>query len=96
MPPHKKTSAPKGRVYTSSAPLKQVKFPELKKRVTYGKKSSKRIRDPNQDTLTQMRWVEVDHLFDGNESDEDFDIYKDEQEGRKKKRRKTLEDQLRD
>jgi predicted transcriptional regulator len=93
MPPHKSISAPKGRVYTSSAPLKQVKFPELKKRVTYGKKTSKRIRDPNQDTLTQMRWVEVDHHFDGNEAVEDFDVYKDEQEERKKKRRKTLEDQ---
>jgi hypothetical protein len=91
MAPHKKATAPANRVYKSSVPLKQLKFPEPKKRVTYGKQTSKRIPEANQDTLTQMDFVKLAQLND--EDDEDLDRYEDVAEKRQKKRRKTLGDQ---
>lgn len=91
MPPRKTISAPANRVYKSSVPLKQIKFPEPKKRITYGKKASKRISEPAQDTLTQMDFVKLNQSFE--DDDEDLDSYDEEAEKRKRKRRKTEGDQ---
>lgn len=87
----KRVTAPADRVYKSSIPLKQLKFPEPKKRVTYGKQTSKRISRSDQDTLTQMDFVRLNQLID--EDDGDQEDYEDAAEKRQKKRRKTLGDQ---
>jgi hypothetical protein len=90
MPPRKRVSAPANRVYKSSTPLPQAKFPEQKKRIkSYGKKSSNRI--PKQETLTQMDFLRMNDFRD--EEEETFSPYEDEIEKPKKKRRKTTADE---
>jgi hypothetical protein len=84
MAPRKRVTAPPDRVYKSSIPLKQLKFPEPVKRVKYGKKMPKRISLAGQDTLTQMDFVE---LFQRNNEDLDDPEYAVEKPPRK--RRKT-------
>src|SRR6266487_3245672 len=91
MPPRKRVSEPANRVYKSSTPLSQAKFPEQKKSIqSYGKKSSKRI--PKQETLTQMDFLRMNYFPD--EEEENFSPYEDEIEKPKKKRRKTMGDEL--
>jgi hypothetical protein len=88
MPPKRKPSAPENRIYKSSTPLQQSRFPHRTARVKYGKQTSKRIS--KQETLTQMAFVNLDRLLD--EDGEDLGIYDDETEKPKKKRRKTTGD----
>jgi hypothetical protein len=91
MTARKQGSAPADRVYKSSIPLKQLKFAEPKKRVKYGKQISKRIPQPDQDTLTQMDFVKLLQNID--EDDEELDGNEHTAEKRQKKRRKTEGDQ---
>jgi hypothetical protein len=78
------------RVYKSSTPLQQAKFPEKSRRVkSYGKRTSVRI--PKQETLTQMDFLDLNQPLD--EDDEDLEIYENEMENLKKKRRKTTGDE---
>ncbi|TVY93424.1 hypothetical protein LAWI1_G000997 [Lachnellula willkommii] len=73
MPPKKRVSAPPTRVYESARPKRQSKLPEQKKVVkSYGKKSGRRVaKAKDDDTLTQMGWVTLSPLLNGEEEDVD-------------------------
>ena len=87
MASRKRATAPADRVYKSSIPLKQVKFPEPVKRVKYGKQTSKRISRSDQDTLTQMDFVKLlQHIDDDDEGLDDAELLEDKPQ---KKRRRT-------
>ena len=89
MPPKKKPTAPANRVYKSSVPPQQSRLPLRTTRVKYGKQASKKVK--KQETLTQMDFVttqlRLDDDYDG------LEIYKDETDKPKKKRRKTTGDE---
>ncbi|KAG0645850.1 hypothetical protein D0Z07_7884 [Hyphodiscus hymeniophilus] len=84
----KRKPATSNRVYKSSTPLQQSRFPVRTTSVKYGKQKSKRI--PKQETLTQMAFVNLDQPLD--EGDEKLGIYEDEAEKPRKRRRITTGD----
>ncbi|TAQ87499.1 hypothetical protein B7494_g4173 [Chlorociboria aeruginascens] len=94
MPPKRRVSAPVERVYKSTVPKKQLKFPDKKKRIrSYGKQRGPKV--PKQDnTLTQMAFVTADReIFDKDEEvDSDGGIYEEVEVKRPKKRRRTMGD----
>ena len=85
MATQKQGSALADRVYKSSIPLKQLKFSEPKKRVKYGKQTSKRIPQSDQGTFTQMDFVKLLQHID--EEDKELKDYEYTAEKRQKRRR---------
>ncbi|RDW85640.1 hypothetical protein BP5796_03965 [Coleophoma crateriformis] len=84
-------SAPADRIYKTPIPKEQKKFPERRKRVTYGKSTGPRIPKPDvQTTLTQMYWVDDTEEGQGTEV---LDYVEEEEAKRKQKRRRTMGDE---
>ena len=88
MPAKRKVSASANRVYKSSTPLQQSRFPVRSTRVKYGKQAAKRV--PKQETLTQMDFVNQHPASDAD--DEPLGGHEELQKP-KKKRRKTTGDE---
>ncbi|RDW75187.1 hypothetical protein BP6252_06329 [Coleophoma cylindrospora] len=86
-----KPSAPADRIYKTPIPREQKKFPERRKRITYGKSTGPRIPKPEvQTTLTQMYWVDD---TDEGQDIEGSDHVEEEEAKRQKKRRRTMGDE---
>ncbi|KIN01381.1 hypothetical protein OIDMADRAFT_180203 [Oidiodendron maius Zn] len=84
MTQRKQVTTPSNRVYKSTLPLKQLKFPEPKKRIKYGKPRSRRVCRAGQDTLTQMDFMSHYQQINENETLDNENAI----EERSKKRRK--------